>query len=56
MTEILGNGIIHEFVGLSYENPNLYHERQYKRSKWDPHITSAKFYYFWRPYHFSAAD
>ena len=34
MRKISGNCIIYEFVAIYNENPNLYHERQYKRSKW----------------------
>ena len=34
MTEMCINPNIHEFVAVCYEYPNLYHERQYKLSKW----------------------
>ena len=34
MTKILRNHIIHEFAGVCYENPDLYHERHDKRSRW----------------------
>ena len=34
MTKILRNHIIHEFAGICYENPDLYHERHDKRSRW----------------------
>ena len=35
MTKILRNHIIHEFAGVCYENPDLYHERHDKRSRWE---------------------
>ena len=42
MTKILRNHIIYEFTGVCYENPDLYHERHDKRSRWV--VASAAIY------------
>ena len=54
MTKILRNHIIHEFAGVCYENPDLYHERHDKRSRWDHFLlleilfTSMFTFTFWQ--------
>ena len=41
MTKILRNHIIHEFAGVCYENPDLYHERHDKRSRYLPQFSPS---------------